>query len=54
MILVYVFAQFVSLVEFLVALSTRIVVKRDVLGHASSALELCIAAGAGVRHYINN
>jgi hypothetical protein len=30
------------------------VVKRDVLGHAGSALELCIAAGAGVRHCINN
>jgi hypothetical protein len=49
-----VFAQFVSLVEFLVALGTRIVVECDVLGHAGSALKLCIATGAGVRHYINN
>ena len=52
--LVDVVAQRVSLLELLVALGTRVVVKRDVLGHAGSALELCIAAGAGVRHYINN
>jgi hypothetical protein len=30
------------------------VVERDVLGHTSGALELCIAAGAGVGHYVNN
>nr|WP_165857906.1 hypothetical protein [Halonotius pteroides] len=47
-------AQRVGLVELFVALGTRVVVERDVLGHAGSALELCIAAGAGVRHYVNN
>jgi hypothetical protein len=49
-----VLAQFVSLVELLVTLRTRVVVECDVLGHASGALELCIATGAGVRHCINN
>jgi hypothetical protein len=53
-ILVDVVAQRIGVVELLVALGTRVVVKRDVLAHAGSALELCIAAGAGVRHYINN
>ena len=47
-------AQRIGVVEFFVALSTRVVVECDVLGHAGSALELCIAAGAGVRQYINN
>ena len=54
MILVDVVAQRIGVVKSLVALSTRVVVKRDVLGHAGSTLELCIATGAGVRHYINN
>jgi hypothetical protein len=53
-VLVDVVAQRVSLVEPFVALGTRVVVKRDVLGHAGSVLELFIAAGASVRHYINN
>ena len=54
MVLVDVVAQRIGVVEFLVALGTRVVVKRDVLGHAGSALELCIATGASIRHYINN
>ena len=53
-VLVDVVAQRISLIEPLVALGTRVVVKRDVLSHAGSALELCIAVGASVRHYINN
>jgi len=46
--LVDVFAQRVGLVKFLVTFSTRVVMKRDVLGHAGSTLKLCIATGAGV------
>jgi hypothetical protein len=53
-ILVDVVAQRIGVVESLVALSTRVVVERDVLGHAGSALKLCITAGAGVRQFINN
>jgi uncharacterized membrane protein YkgB len=47
-------AQRIGVLELLVTLGTRVVVKRDVLGYAGSALELCVATGAGVRHYVNN
>jgi len=53
-VLVDVVAQRIGVVEFFVALGTRVVVECDVLGHTGSTLELCIAARAGVRHYINN
>jgi hypothetical protein len=49
-VLVDVVAQGVGVVELLVTLRTRVVVERDVLGHAGGTLELCIATGAGVRH----
>jgi hypothetical protein len=47
-------AKRIGVVEFLVTVGTRVVVERNMLSHAGSALELCIAAGAGVRHCINN
>lgn len=52
--LMYVVAKRVSVVELLVTLRARVVVQRDVLTHAGSALELCITIGAGVRHCVNN
>ena len=42
MVLVDVVAQRIGVVELLVALGTRGVVKRDMLGHAGSGLELYI------------
>ena len=46
MVLVDVVAQRIGVVEALVAPGTRAVMKRDVLGHAGCALDLCIATGA--------
>jgi len=51
--LVDVLAQRVGLFELLVTHGTSVVVQGNMLGHTGSALELCIAVGACVRHYIN-
>ena len=53
-VLVDVVSKCVGLLELFVTLRTRVVVERDVLGDAGGALELCIAGGAGVCHYIIN
>ncbi len=53
-VLVDVGAKRVHLVELLVTFCTRVMMERDVLGDAGGALELCIAGGAGVCHYISN